>query len=258
MDGIAAIEQITRNCYGSFARIRGAEVIDDGSVFGVMSHVGIPFFSGIATTNISEDDVAAVIDRFRAKRCAFRWWVTPSTRPAGLAERLQAHGMRHAYDAPGMAADLTTLDLDVPLPANVTIRRLRGPDEMTDWIDVVATTYATPPNEAVIWRDAFEQCGFGDDAAWAHFVANLGGEAVATTSIMVERGLAGVYMVATLPQARGRGIGAAVTRAAMRFARDRGATEAALQSSEIGYGVYRGLGFVEYCNLRLYDWRPEY
>jgi GNAT superfamily N-acetyltransferase len=221
-----------------------------------MSHVGIPFFSGIATSNITEDEVAGVIDRFRAKRCAFRWWVTPSTEPEGLAEILLGHGMRHAYDAPGMAADLMTLDLDVPSPADVTIRQLHGPDEMTDWIDVVAATYATPPNEVPIWRSSFEQCGFGDEAAWAHFVADLRNEPVATTSIMVVDGLAGVYMVATLPQARGLGIGAAVTREAMRYARDRGATQAALQSSELGYSVYRKLGFVEYCNLRLYDWRP--
>ncbi len=258
MDGIAAVEQITHNCYRSFAALRGAELVDDGGVFGVMSHVGIPFFSGIATSNISEEQVPAVIDRFRAKRCAFRWWVTPSTKPKGLAEILEAHGMRHAYDAPGMAADLTTLDLDVPLPADVTIRQLTCAEEMNDWIDVVATTYETPPDEALLWRDAFEQCGFGDDVAWAHFVADRGGEAVATTSVLVENGLAGVYMVATLPQARGRGIGAAVTREAMRFARDRGAKAAALQSSDLGLGVYRNLGFVEYCNLRLYDWRPEY
>jgi ribosomal protein S18 acetylase RimI-like enzyme len=60
-----------------------------------------------------------------------------------------------------------------------------------------------------------------------------------------------------LPIARGRGIGSAVTRAAMSFARDAGATHAALQSSESGLEVYRALGFVHYCDLSLYDWRPE-
>lgn len=251
MDGIAAIEQISVNCFGSFARIRGAELLDDGRIFGVMTHLPLTFFNGIATTNITENEVAAVIDVFRAKSCPFRWWLTPSTRPEGLAAILEAHGMRHAYDAPGMAADLTALDLDVPPPAGVTVRRV---DDLTPWLAVFIPTYASPPEDAAIWREAYEQC----DERWTHFVAFLGDEPVATTSVLLQGELAGIYVVATLGKARGRGIGAAVTRAAMRFARDRGATQAALQSSELGYGVYRGLGFVEYCNLRLYDWRPEY
>lgn len=251
MDGISAIEQISVNCFRSFACIRGAELIDDGRIFGVMSHMPITFFNGIALTTIRETDVASVIDIFRTKACPFRWWLTPSTRPEGLAALLETHGMRHAYDAPGMVADLTSLDLDVPLPAGVTIRRV---EDLTPWLEVLAPTFSFPAGHAEIWRDAYSQCG----QEWTHFVGFLGDRAVATTSLLLVGALAGIYMVATLAQARGRGIGAAVTREAMRFARDRGATQAALQSSELGYRVYLGLGFVDYCNLRLYDWRPEY
>ncbi|MFL6246192.1 MAG: GNAT family N-acetyltransferase [Thermoanaerobaculia bacterium] len=250
MDGVAVVEQIAVSCFRSFMRIRNAELLDDGRIFGVMSHVPITFFNGIAMTNITEAHVVSVIDIFRAKGCPFRWWLTPSTRPAGLAGLLAANGMRHAYDAPGMAADLTSLDLEVPPPAGVTIRQVI---DLTPWTDVLAPTFSFPAGHAELWRDAYAQCG--DE--WSHFVAFLGDQPVATTSLLLDGTLAGIYMVGTLAHARGRGIGAAVTREAMRFARDRGATQAALQSSELGYGVYRGLGFVEYCNLRLYDWRPE-
>lgn len=262
MDGIAegvrAIEQITRNCYRSVAGFRNAELLDDGRIFGVMSHLGIPFFSGIATTNLEPDEVVPVMDRFRAQRCPFRWWLTPSTRPEGLEAILKANGMRHAYDAPGMAADLTVLDLDVPLPANVAIRQLAHADELTQWFDVFVPAFAIPDRDAAVWRDAYEQIGFGNGVAWTHYAAFLDDQPVATTSLLLEGSLGGIYNVATLAQARGKGIGAAVTRAAMRYARNHGATQAALQSSDLGKSVYRGLGFVEYCNLRLYDWRPEY
>jgi ribosomal protein S18 acetylase RimI-like enzyme len=70
--------------------------------------------------------------------------------------------------------------------------------------------------------------------------------------------LGGIYQVATLPAARGRGIGRAVTLAAMKHARDLGAKRAVLQSSEMGYPVYRAIGFEDVCALRLYDWKPEY
>lgn len=260
MDGIAAIETISRNCFRSFAGFPDARLLDDGAVYGVVSHVPMTFFSGIAASRLVGDveaQVARVLEVFRAERCAFRWWLTPSTRPQGLAPVLQAHGMRHAYDAPGMAADLTTAPLDVPLPENVTIRRARDAEALTPWMDVFMPVFSRPPAERAIWREAYERFGFADDATWTHFLAFLGDEPVATTTLLLDGALAGVYHVATLPGARGRGIGSAVTRAAMRYARDRGATQAALQSSESGLGVYRSLGFVQYCDLSLYDWRPE-
>jgi GNAT superfamily N-acetyltransferase len=260
MDDVAAIEQISRNCFRSFAGFPNAQLIDDGALFGVMSHVPITFFSGIASTRFDGDveaQVARTINLFREQRCAFRWWLTPSTRPHGLAAILAAQGMRHAYDAPGMIADLATVALDVPLPADVSIRRARNVSDLTPWTDVFMPVFSRPPAERAIWRDAYERFGFDDDAAWTHFIAFLGEEPVATTTLLVDGAVAGVYHVATLPVARGRGIGAAVTRAAMRFARERGATRAALQSSDSGFRVYQSLGFVHRCDLSLYDWKPE-
>ena len=49
---------------------------------------------------------------------------------------------------------------------------------------------------------------------------------------------------------------AAVTLAALREARDLGFTIGVLGSSEMGYGVYLRLGFIEYCRIGLYEWRP--
>jgi GNAT superfamily N-acetyltransferase len=256
-EDVTAIETITRNCFRSFANFPNAELIDDGKIFGVMSHLAIPFFSGIATTQLEVDEVEPVIDRFREKNCPFRWWLTPSTRPRELESTLEANGMRHAYDAPGMLADLTTVPLDTPVPHGITIRRLKHVDELTDWLDVFTVVFSSPEHEQHVWRDAYVRCGVAEHAPWQHFVAFDGDVPVATTSVLIEGDLAGVYFVATLEQARGRGIGAAVTRAGMRYARNIGATRAALQSSELGFGVYRSLGFVKHCDLRLYQWRPE-
>jgi GNAT superfamily N-acetyltransferase len=261
-DDLHALDAITRNCFRSFAGFPNAQLLDDGRIYGVMSHAPITFFNGIASTHLDERDidaqVEAIVDIFRAQQCPFRWWLTPLTRPQGLAPVLQAHGMRHAYDAPGMTADLTTARLDVPLPEGVTIRQLTRAEELTHWVNVFMPVFSRPPEEAEIWRDVYTRFGFGDGVPWTHFVAFLGDRPVATTTSLVEGALTGIYHVATVADARGRGIGAAVTRAAMLHAREAGATRAALQSSESGLSVYRALGFVEHCELSLYDWRPGY
>jgi ribosomal protein S18 acetylase RimI-like enzyme len=65
-----------------------------------------------------------------------------------------------------------------------------------------------------------------------------------TTAVAVTHGdHVGIYSVATSPEHRGRGYGAAVTARACLAGFAAGAEFAYLQSSPIGYGVYRSLGF---------------
>lgn len=80
---------------------------------------------------------------------------------------------------------------------------------------------------------------------------------MATSSLFFAAGVAGVYCVSTVERARRRGIGAAVTLAALQEAKNLGYCDGVLGSSEMGYGVYRGLGFEEYCRIGLYEWRPS-
>ena len=79
---------------------------------------------------------------------------------------------------------------------------------------------------------------------------------MATSASFYAAGVAGIYCVSTVERARRQGIGAAVTLAALREARDLGFTIGVLTSSEMGYPVYRRLGFVEHCRIGLYEWRP--
>ena len=79
----------------------------------------------------------------------------------------------------------------------------------------------------------------------AYFVAALDDEP-AGMSVAVRTGESGgIYSVATLESARRRGVGTTVTWAAIDAIRGWGCTSAVLQSSEMGYPVYRSMGFEE-------------
>ncbi len=161
--------------------------------------------------------------------------------------------MKHVYDSTGMTADLRRLREWTP-PRELEIVRVRDRRALADWARVLVTVFAAPPGAEEAWLEGFGAIGF--EGRWSHFVGYVDGTPVATTSMLLGGGMAGIYHVATMPSARGRGIGSAVTLAALQHARDQGATEGALQSSEMAVSVYRGLGFTDRGTLRLYDWKP--
>jgi ribosomal protein S18 acetylase RimI-like enzyme len=66
----------------------------------------------------------------------------------------------------------------------------------------------------------------------------------ATSGCNVLGTAASVMFVNTDPGWRGRGIGRAMTAAALRAARDAGAAQACLDATEAGLSLYRRLGFV--------------
>jgi len=76
-------------------------------------------------------------------------------------------------------------------------------------------------------------------------VAYLDGDPVAAAQTMLSHGIAGVYWVGTIDEARGRGLGEAVTRAVTNEAFDRGATANSLQASPMGEPIYRRMGYEE-------------
>lgn len=239
--GIEAVERIARECFRSFGSLPGARLLDDGRLFGVLTDVPIHFFSGIAATRLSEEEVSGVVEQLSA--WPYRWWISPSTRPANLASLLKGLGLQHTYDSTGMAIGLDDVS-GSPAAEGLTIRRVT---ELEDWERVMIPGFGRPESDRGVWQSSFAQC-----AGWTHFVGYVGGEPVATTSLLDCGDLAGVYHVVTVPSARGRGIGQAMTVAALEHARERGATHAALQSSKMGFGVYRSIGFIPVCELTLY------
>jgi GNAT superfamily N-acetyltransferase len=64
--------------------------------------------------------------------------------------------------------------------------------------------------------------------------------------------IAGICFVFTLPEARGKGIGAAITLAALQ---DTGRSSRGFSRILYGYPVYRRLGFQEYRRFELYEWK---
>lgn len=82
-----------------------------------------------------------------------------------------------------------------------------------------------------------------DTGHYAGFTAFVEGEPASTAALIVTDDIAGVYNVATPQPFRQRGLGEAVTRAAVVEGARRGCTLTTLQASEMGYPIYERMGY---------------
>ena len=258
---VAAIEDNLCDQFAILARyMPQATWRDDGGTRVFLTGIASPVFNGVFRAQLDEGRLDAEIEdvmaSFKAAGAPMYWWTGPATRPADLGKRLQAHGLQHEYDFPGMAVDMVTLG-DARPPAGLTIRRVGDAESLRRWCEVLTRGFAMAGLIGNVFLDAFSRTGLGEELPWRWYLGLLEGEPVATSFVALNAGVAGLYYVSTLPEARGRGVGTAMSLRALLDAREMGYRIGVLRSSEMGAGVYRRLGFQELCKIGRYVWRGD-
>ena len=85
------------------------------------------------------------------------------------------------------------------------------------------------------------------------FVGLVGGRTVAIVALVETEDAIGIYSLATHPGHRRKGYGEALLRAVVAQAEQRsGPRKTVLQASEVGYSLYRRLGFREVTRFTVY------
>jgi ribosomal protein S18 acetylase RimI-like enzyme len=249
---VAAIETNFSDQAWSLRALPDAEVYEDEYVRWAITGVGFPALNAVTRTVIPIDSADRIIGetlaRFRAHDVPMLWLVAPSSEPVDLAQRLEAHGLLCAERVPGMALDLSDGREPAPQPPG-DVRQVRTESQLDDFMDVFAMGFGL--SEAAI--AGFAQVFRGPAREhYRQYVAYAGERAVAVASVFCESGVAGIYNVTTVPHARRKGHGSAVIDAALRDARAQHAHLAILGSSDEGQGMYRRLGFEQYCTIGMY------
>jgi GNAT superfamily N-acetyltransferase len=156
-------------------------------------------------------------------------------RDGTVRDRAADAGLRVIEERPAMLAQPSAVP-DVPPPEGVVIERAE--EHLTEVAEVASAGFGGDP----MINRAFVADGVFQDHCARVYLAWLGGRPVATAETSLQEGALCVSGVATVPEARRRGIGRAITARAVRD-RASEADMAFLQSSEMGHGVYESLGF---------------
>jgi ribosomal protein S18 acetylase RimI-like enzyme len=258
---VRAIEENLFAVWSALGSGPGAEVRDDGKSLRFTTGIPLPIANGVLRARFREQDVDAEIEaaiaHFRSRGLPFFWWTSPSTEPAGLRIRLEVYGLAPAVELVGMAADLHRIEDGLSGPAGLTIEQVADRETLALWGRACFAGYEMPASLMEPWCDLVAGLGLEPSAPLRSYVAWQNGEPVACSQVYLAEGVTGIYTVATIPAARRQGIGAAVTLAGLRAAREEGYRIGILHASSMGESVYRQLGFEEYCRLHLSMWTPD-
>lgn len=187
-----------------------------------------------ATTHLQE-----LADRYSMANVR-RWGVwldSGSTRAARVFEQA---GMAVTSASPGMGAAIDSLELEQAAQHQADLATIGRVNDLAygNFDQRLERTLAPLPNGIL-----------------HTYRVDLDGAPAAVAMAMHHDEDCGVSFVATIPQARRRGLATAVMRQALSHARETGCTSSTLQATDVGERLYENLGFKRLCLMQLWEVR---
>ncbi len=244
----AAIENNMYEYFQYLSRSESVEIYEKPNMYGFITGISHPFMNGIfRIIQPTADEIDEVITLFKSRKFPFIWWMGSVAQSTDWRKQLENHGLVFGDDLIGMAADLRALNEDLASPSNLFIEPVGDKETLEKFANTAVMGFGLPQNGEKACFDLF--AGLGFDMPLRNYLGMIDGKPVATSQLFLAAGVAGIYWVATIPEARKQGIGMAMTLAPLQEARDMGYRIAILHPSEMGLGVYQRIGFEKYCNL---------
>jgi len=242
--------------WSAYGRASGSTLHATADVVWFYTGIQDPLSNGVLSAKLKPEDVKATVDTLQAKIAeqgapAF-WWVGPQSKPDNLGSLLEQHGLKPAGEVPGMAIDLDLVDHKPEMVPNFTIQKVSNPEMQALWARTVAVGTGFP--DAVAEMMASIEATLTDRfyQAQHRYIGLLDGVPVATSALVLDSGVAGIYAVATIPEVRRKGLGRIMTLIPLLEAKQLGYRVGTLQASAMGYPIYKKIGYKDVGNYRLY------
>lgn len=245
--------------YGTtqFARWSRIEVHDEPHLLWFKCDVPSPMFNVVQRARLSPDNVDHIIAeqqaRYAERNLPILWWTSPSSTPLEISHHLTSAGFEPSGELTGMAINLQNLAIP-PHPENLIIEPTAEPASLVTFAHTLCQGFQVPQAIMEPMIDQALAMDHGTEGPLINYVGSLNGLAVATSSLYLGSGVAGIYNVSTMPAVRRRGIGTAITMAPLLEAKKRGYRFAILHASRMAFPIYQKLGFETYCYFHQYLW----
>ena len=254
------IHQVELNLWetwSNFGRGPGCTLHEEGEVLWFETPIPIIPYNTVLRFQVERDAdkrIDALVQGYAERNVAPLWIVHPSSLPIDLPERLQKHGYQEIEQAPCMARRLEHLPEPPPIPEGVEIREAIEETDMIELYGLAAWRWGVPEEFRPQLRAMIEKFKIGERGSNTRFwLAWKDGSPISKIGMYNGSGSAGIYGVATKPEARGLGIASILMNTAMQAAKNMGHELCVLDSSPLAKKLYQRLGFIDLAPLRLYS-----
>ena len=194
-----------------------------------------------------EEQIIYIKNQIKTKKAPSQWFIGPRSNSPNLANILNKHSFTKIGQWPGMAVRLSEMNKNFPKPLNLTIKIIDDNKTLIQWVEVVSLAMF---GGGFIGIDLFKNLISEQNVRF--YLALLNQKPVATSMLFISSGIAGLYLISTLPEYRNQGIGTIVTLAPLIDAQKIGYCIGGLFATYLGERVYRKIGFKKYCNFDIY------
>jgi ribosomal protein S18 acetylase RimI-like enzyme len=244
---INALERNLWDLWCHFGRGPGCNLYDEGDVIWFDTPIATLPYNAVLKFTVEdniEPRIDNIIEHYKRRGVPFLWFVHPSSRPADLEDRLGKRGLKEVEIVPGMAADLDDLPEAGQLPDDIEVREVIGKSDTDCWYEIVAWRWEVPSETRSFLKSLNQEFQIGTPEAKIRcWLAWRGGTPIAKAVLNISEGAAGLYGVATKPEARKLGLGRQLTLEALWAGRTAGCRLGVLHSSPMAQNLYSKIGF---------------
>jgi GNAT superfamily N-acetyltransferase len=240
-----------------YSSMPGIQVVDEADWLGMLSSHPDVFYNAVYESRFSQHNVREKVDEVVSlfstrSQLPMVWFVTPACQPQNLSEILESKGFKHAYKSPGMSLRLEEFHQKSKPDSPHKIIQVSTEEQLAQWIIPGKEGFSISDSVIKAYFDLFKSKGFESQIPWKLFVGMVDNIPTTCVRLFCTNDVAGIYHVATIPSARGKGYGTEITIAALEAAKNFGYKLAILASSPAGYNVYYRLGFRDCCFCNAY------
>ncbi len=193
---------------------------------------------------LKEHEIDDIIDQFRNVKLPFLWW--------GGSQLLESKGLHFSGHFKGICLDLNRpVSTEQPKIESLEVKPTATLQELNDFTNILATNFELAPDVAQQLMKVLEIAQQKENLV--NLVAYVNGVPVGTITLFLGT-IAGIWNLSILPDYRNKGIGMALTRAAIKVAKQREYDHmmAVLMPQGSAWNLCATLGCGEVCDIPCY------
>lgn len=230
-------------------KIDGMEVVHFDNLSFVDSRLSCDTFNVIHVQNgvmITKQELADSVDYFKKRNLDYCLWVNNENLTDNLRSYFSELQLTEQNAEVGMALDLKSY---TPIISDLHshILQVDNVQKLGDYGRIIAANWSPPDVNILSYYEIAAEQYLKGDAGIILLIYYDGIQPKATVELFPsDDDTIGIYGLATLEDARGKGIGSALMTMALNVSRKLNYKQVVLQASEDGIGIYKKLGFRQY------------